>query len=253
MHFPMFEARPADTPALEKGAHALRYQVYCVEHDYEDPAKNADELERDEYDDHAVQGVLLHRLSGLIVGTVRLVLHLPGATCGCLPIHKVCADPRIHDQDVFPLESTFELSRFAISKTFLRRIGDGNFGRLDEGLASDPRRLTAHITLGLMTVALQMGIAHGIETVCAIMEPALLRLVARLGLHFEPLGPQVPYHGWRQPCYCDLTLLFERLAREQPDVWEVITDCGRLLPWPSVFEPKPVRTLAREGILREAV
>ena len=228
----LFESIPADTPELLREAHLLRYQVYCVEHNYEDPAANPGGLERDEFDEHSVQGILRHRPSGLVVGTVRLVLHKPGARFGMLPIHKVCQDRRVHDPDHLPIARTCEMSRFAVSKMFRRRAGDGAYGRAEspDALADDPRRMIPHITLGLMTVALQMIIERGLDTVCAVMEPALLRMVARFGIHFETLGPPVLYHGWRQPCYTRVAAVLASVEARRPDIWEVVTDRGRLLP-----------------------
>src|SRR3546814_18883719 len=59
------------------------------------------------------------------------------------------------------------------------------------------------------------------------MEPTLLRLLSRLGIYFDPIGPLVDYHGRRQPCYIKVSTLLARVARERPDVWEVLTDRGR--------------------------
>ncbi|MGH7091462.1 MAG: PEP-CTERM/exosortase system-associated acyltransferase [Stellaceae bacterium] len=228
----LFESVPADTPELQRAAHRLRYQVYCVEHHYEDPSANPGGLERDEYDDHAVHGILRHRPSGMIVGTVRVVLHAPGARVGSLPIHRVCQDERMRDPTLLPIARTAELSRFAVSKSFRRRVGDGVYGRAEDAEATrhDPRRMIPHITLGLMSVALRMMVERSIETTCAVMEPALLRMLARLGIHFNVLGPPVLYHGWRQPCYVKLVQLLARMKSERPDIWEVITDRGRFVP-----------------------
>ena len=225
----IFTAIPAYTPELRREAYRLRYQVYCVEHSFLDPAANPGGLERDEYDDHAVQGILIHRATGATVGTVRLVLHRPGMPQGCLPVHDVC-DPRFYDLSLLPLETTCELSRFAFSKTFLRHLGGGG-GETDRNdCARGSQRMLPHIWLGLMSLALQMGMVHGVHTVCAISDPALLRLVARLGIHFEPLGPPVAYHGLRQPCFARVATLVNRVKSEHPDVWELITDGGRVLP-----------------------
>ena len=225
----MFKGIPADTPELRREAYELRYQVYCVEHNFLECADNPGGLERDNYDDHSVQAVLLHRGSNRTVGTIRLVLHRPGAMTGSLPFHDVCSHPRLRDPDFLPLETTAELSRFAISKAFRRRQDDECYGRAyePEELIGDPRRVIPHLTLGLMTVALQMGTLHGIDHVCAIMDPALLRLLARFGLHFELIGPPVRYHGWRQPCFANVETLINGVELERPDIWEVITDCGR--------------------------
>jgi N-acyl amino acid synthase of PEP-CTERM/exosortase system len=229
----MFSVMPADTAELQKEAYRLRYQVYCLEHNFEDPAQNPDGLERDAYDEHSVQGVLLHRATQSIVGTVRLVLHEHGSPTGCLPFHHVCQDPQAHDRKLLPLESTFELSRFAISKLVRRRIGDNGADK-----PSIETGMIPHMTLGLMTVALQIGIANDIEYVCAIMEPSLLRLLARFGFHFNTLGSAVWYHGWRQPVYAHVGSLLRGVRVERPEIWGIITDRGRL--WPARFETAPL-------------
>src|ERR1700674_2148455 len=41
-----FTVVPADTPDLLDAAHALRYQVYCVEHAFEDPTQQSGSRER---------------------------------------------------------------------------------------------------------------------------------------------------------------------------------------------------------------
>jgi N-acyl amino acid synthase of PEP-CTERM/exosortase system len=222
----MFEAIHADTPALRRSAFRLRYQVYCVEHSFEEPEANPDGLESDEYDDHAVLGIVSHRETGITVGTVRLVLHKRGSDHGSLPIHRVCQHPLIRG-DLLPLETTCELSRFAVSKEYRRRVHDEY--QSDEHPRRGSLREMPHIALGLIAVALRMGIASGVDTVCAIMEPALLRLVARLGFHFEPLGPLILYHGVRQPCYARVKTLIDGVEAEHPRIWEAITDEGRIL------------------------
>ena len=111
-------AIPADAPALLHAAHRLRYQVFCVENEVFDPADNPGGFERDAYDAHSVQALLLHRSTQAILGTVRLVLHKAGATEGSLPFHKVCRDPRLRDPAFLPLATTAEVGRFAISKEF---------------------------------------------------------------------------------------------------------------------------------------
>lgn len=230
VYWTTFEGRFANTPEMLAEAHRLRYQVYCVEHSFLDPANNPGGLERDEYDAHSKQALLLHRRTGATVGTIRLVLHNPGAIHGSLPFHDVCAHARSVDPSVLPLETTAELSRFAISRAFRRRVGDGSYGEgydRDE-LLSDGRRIIPHITLGLMTMALRLGVAHGVTHICAVMDPALLRLLMRFGIQFELLGPPVDYHGWRQPCYAELGKFFATIEAERREVWDVVTDCGRL-------------------------
>jgi N-acyl amino acid synthase of PEP-CTERM/exosortase system len=227
----VFEGVPANTPQLLQAAHRLRYQVFCVENKIFDPADNPGGLERDEYDNHSLQAVLLHRATQAIVGTIRLVLHKPGARHGSLPFHRVCNHPQLRDPTFLPLESTAEVGRFAISKAFRHQLSnrvDGGLSALSEAIAGS-RRLLPYITLGLITAALLMGLPLRIRHVCAVMEPALLRLLGRMGFRFEPLGPPVEYYGLRQPCYATVAQLLARFELERRELWETATDFGRLI------------------------
>jgi N-acyl amino acid synthase of PEP-CTERM/exosortase system len=94
-----------------------------------------------------------------------------------------------------------------------------------------------HLQLGLIRSCVEMSVREGITHWAAMMEPALLRLLTRLGIHFNPLGPLVDHHGRRQPCWVDLDVMLRRVFNERPDVWDVITDGGRL--WP-LAEAHPV-------------
>jgi N-acyl amino acid synthase of PEP-CTERM/exosortase system len=222
-----FDACEADTPEMLEEVFRLRYQVYCLEKGFEDPNANPNGIECDEYDGRSLHALLIHRASRAIVGTIRLVLHDPSLDVGSLPFDRVC-----HKRPSFlPLETTAELSRFAVSKSARRRIGDGPYGRVTSlpGDDAEYRRVIPHTTLGLMTTALQLGLRHNVTHVCAVMEPTLLRLLTRLGIHFTPYGDPVEYHGVRQPCYTSVEDLFARMRVDRPDVWDVVTDCGRSL------------------------
>jgi N-acyl amino acid synthase of PEP-CTERM/exosortase system len=233
----VFEGVPANTPTLRRAAHQLRYQVYCVENKYEDPADNPGGLEYDEYDSHALHAVLLHRRTRTFVGTVRVVLHKPGARRGSLPFHHVCEHSCLRDPHFLPLEATAEIGRFAISKAFCRQLRHGTdyrFGGLGN-VSRELRRLFPHVSLGLIKVALELSIPFRIRYVCAVMEPTLLRLLTKFGILFQSLGDTVDYHGKRQPCYANIAELLARVKVERPEVWEVITDRGRLCPPPQAL------------------
>jgi N-acyl amino acid synthase of PEP-CTERM/exosortase system len=62
------------------------------------------------------------------------------------------------------------------------------------------------------------------------MEPTLLRMLQRLGIYFENMGPVVDYHGQRQPCFCSVDDLLATTWEQRPDVWSLVTDDGRLCP-----------------------
>lgn len=213
--------------------HRLRYQVYCVENEFESAEDNPDGLEKDEFDVHSVHSLLVHRPTNLYAGTVRLVLPVANCLEDCLPIQHVCDDPVIRDASAFPIATTAEVSRFSISKQFRKRREDSRYPSVANTPAKmefgyDERRVLPHMTLGLIESLVRMSIDNSITHWAAVMEPALLRLLSRLGIYFEPIGSIVNYHGRRQPCHIDLATMLERVRKERPDVWEVLTEGGTL-------------------------
>src|SRR6478672_5883425 len=73
-HDVYFETRLADSPSIIEAAHQLRYQVYCVERKFENAEQHRNGQEIDQYDRHAIQGVLYHRPTERAIGTVRMSL-----------------------------------------------------------------------------------------------------------------------------------------------------------------------------------
>jgi N-acyl amino acid synthase of PEP-CTERM/exosortase system len=227
-----------DKPDLITEVYRLRYQVYCLEHPFEDPAQFPDQLERDGYDDRSMHSLLIHRPSGVIAGTVRLILPDSVDPVGSLPIDSVCHEPKFKDPAGMPRAHMAEVSRFAVSKSFRRRVGESGSPTAvtDESLAAmeaaqkdmADRRLAPHITLGLIESLVDMSVRSGTTHWCSVMERALLRLLTRIGIHFENLGPQVDHHGRRQPCFIELKTLLARVKEERYDVWEILTREGAI-------------------------
>ncbi len=214
----------------------LRYQVYCVEHPYEDQSAFPDGMERDQYDARALHSLLLHRDSRQVAGTVRLILPDEQAPMGSLPIDILCTDACLRDQILLPRQGLAEVSRFAVSKLFRRRAEDAptptGVGPLWSERSQAEQRRVPHLSLGLVQAMVFNSRRHGITHWVAEMEPALLRMYAKLGVHWIKLGPVVDFHGRRQPCYTNLNDMLQRARKERPDVWSLITDpggCGELL------------------------
>ena len=68
------------------------------------------------------------------------------------------------------------------------------------------------MSLGLLRAVAELAATRHIRTVCAAMSPALLRMLERLGMQFELLGPAVNYHGVRQPCIANCEALLDQMA-----------------------------------------
>lgn len=212
---------------LRDAAFRLRYQAYCIENPFEDPADNPDGRERDAYDDRADHCLLLHLPSHTWAGAVRLILPDRAAPEQSFALQQVCFDPIIGDPKRFPVLEMGEISRLCISKYFRRRQGDRLFPASNEPADhQDARRVVPNMTLGLFEGLVRMSLDRDIWYLCAVMEPALLRLLARLGMHFETIGPLVDYHGHRQPCFLKLDTFLAQVRAERPDVWDILTDGG---------------------------
>jgi N-acyl amino acid synthase of PEP-CTERM/exosortase system len=236
-----FRVVRADTDELRAEVYRLRFQVYAVEHSFERAEDFPDGMERDAFDEQSLHSLLIHVPTGSIAGTVRLILPIVAGSTRNLPIEHVCSEPVLQDDSPsLPRRSTAEVSRFAVPKSFRRRLGESGSpsGITDESIEAEERRnrevadrrLAPHITLGLIQSLVEMSVEQGVTHWCAVMERALLRLLTKIGIHFTDLGPLVEYHGHRQPCYSDLRQLLERVRQERPDVWEILTREGTLTP-----------------------
>jgi N-acyl amino acid synthase of PEP-CTERM/exosortase system len=224
-----FETALADTPALLQEAHAIRYRVYCLETRFEDASAFPDGLERDAFDSHSVHGVLIHRTSAQVMGTVRLVLPLPDARESSFAVLAVSDHPGLRDGTAFPLSSTAEVSRFCISRSFRRRATDTLYaeGEAEPANALD-RRSGPLMRLGLIQALVRMSAEHGITHWCAVMELTLLRMLDAMAIRFSPIGPLVEHHGLRQPCSCDIAEALRAVQQERPAFWEVLTCGGKI-------------------------
>lgn len=222
-----FEIVKATTRMRREQAYRLRYQVYCIENGFEDPARHPGGFETDEFDSHSVQSLLIHRESGAPVGAVRLILPLAATPERSFPIQNACDDPLLRDPGRFPVPFVGEVSRFCISKQFRKRRDDAVDSVDRNPLAARlERRVTPHFTLALIEALIVMSIEHEIAYWCALMEPGLMRLLARLGIHFDHIGPMVECHGLRQPGFIRIDRMFRRAALENMDAWDILTGDG---------------------------
>ena len=213
---------PASSQDLLDVVFRLRYQVYCIERGYFDPSGFPDGREQDCDDDRSEHYLLLDRAAAVPVGTVRMVLPHPDAH---LPVLRL-VDAAERRAVNLPSHTTAEVSRFAVSKSFRRRLdadgqGSPGGGRIDAQL---PLPL---LTLGLVQAVLMMGLGSRITHLVAIMEPSLLRLLAKLGIDFQPIGGLIEYHGLRQPGWAVMADVIRRVQQCHPALWELAVDACR--------------------------
>jgi len=244
-----FEIVRADSRELLDAAYALRYQVYCLENPFEDAELHRDRREQDVYDARAVHALIRNRRSREFAGCVRLILPDPADPNELLPIEADCAQAFYDDEwaarAAIDRTRLAEISRFAVSKDFKRRLYEG---RTPSGAATgviyqDPerdaemaQRSLPHITIGLIAAVIRLSVEHGITDWYAVMEPSLLRLLSRFGIRFRAVGRLVDHHGRRRPAAARVVDVIRRIHSERPDVWEIVSDRGR---FPGLEEDGP--------------
>ena len=211
----------------------IRYQVYCLEQKFEREEDHPDHKENDEYDELSLHALIQHKPSGDFAATVRLVTFESLGKNHLFPIelHSDINKKGRAIIDSLPRNAIAEVSRFAVSKTFRKRILDSNYhgiNELGEQRQLDSRRVIPHITLGLFKVLFQMSHTAKVHYWYAVMEVTLIRLLRRFGFDFIRVGPVVDYHGKRVPCYINVADALDNIRKVQPGVWDFITDTGQL-------------------------
>ena len=237
-----FDVMTGDTPDIRDEAFRLRYQVYCLEKGYEDASAFPDERETDRHDRRSVHGIVRHKKTGITAATVRLVLPDRENPDSPFPIEQNCQASMESSREVLrviPRNFLAEISRFAVSKDFKRRVGEaGTISGIgpdpDRYFEQDPtgRRMIPHLILGLFTAIVRNSAENNIKYWYAVMDVSLLRLLERFGIKFLPLGGIVDYHGLRQPCIGSVNEVLAGIWRKRPEVWELITENGEIWPAP---------------------
>ncbi len=204
-------------------AHQLRYDVYCRDRGYEDPANFSDGLEKDKFDNNSVHALVRHKPSNQVAGVVRLVFPDSSNPENPLPIELHCGDNFDHavlDQFEFSRTHIAEVSRFAVSRQFISGAG------IQKPAGDDSSRYFPHISLGLIAMLFVASTHHQITHWYAVMEPSLSRLLSRSGIDFTPIGPIIDYHGKRQPMIAKVNHLLANISQKRYDFFKFIEGLG---------------------------
>lgn len=228
-----FEMVPAITDDLKNEVYKLRYQVYCLENDFECAKQFPDEIESDKYDQHSVHYLIRHRKSGDYAGTTRLILPRANNPENLFPLELHCKIDNFAVMQPINRKHLGEISRFCVSKAFKKRKNEANTATAicsewPNELSLDERRTFPYITLALIACFIKASHENDIHYLYAIMEPALLRFVSALGIDFTKIGPLVDYHGERWPSVIKITDLLDGVAKKNLDIWNLFTNKGCL-------------------------
>ncbi|SFI96833.1 PEP-CTERM/exosortase system-associated acyltransferase [Nitrosomonas sp. Nm34] len=243
-----FEIVIANTQALKNEVFSLRYQVLCIHEGI--PGFQADNYpdgqEKDEYDDYSIHLLLRHRSSNSFIGTTRLIMANDLNISQKFPMELYSQFYKEYVNIQILRKHTTEISRFIIRSDFFKRKEDSRF--LDDnnlmGDYAKGRRRFPHPMLALAVGVIQLCAKNDIYYWLSSMNPALNRLLNFYGMQFDPIGPLVNHHGLRRPYYVCLLDVLERMYTNHREIWELVTDNGRI--WPAKLEHLKIISAPRQ-------
>jgi N-acyl-L-homoserine lactone synthetase len=169
-------------PDLMDKSYRLRYQVYCIERGFLDPAKYPDRLERDEFDRYSLHLGVLDR-DGSLKATSRLI---QVSVLG-LPLFRHCEIFATQETEVYrPTNRIAEVSRLCMSRQVAAR-------------RTDRAAVIPTMYRALYQFSKRAGFTHWLVAT----ERGLHRLLTNFGFPFRPVGPHIDYFGPVAPYIMD--------------------------------------------------
>ncbi|WP_039916383.1 PEP-CTERM/exosortase system-associated acyltransferase [Cellvibrio mixtus] len=207
-HFAQYlQPQIALTNEHKQEVYGLRHQVYCEELHFED--EKPDHIECDEFDARAIHCCIRHLGSQQLAGTLRLIT--TNNDNELLPLQKFCrtalTHPELHPRNFLPRQIC-EISRLAVPAAFRKRQTD-QFAGVATGAINESTfsvqelRFFPYIAISLYMAAIAMTYKTRRFHTFVMMEPRLARSLNFVGIHFQPIGPCIDYHGQRAPFYID--------------------------------------------------
>lgn len=198
----------ATNSTLCQEAYRIRYQVYCLDLNYEPTENFPDRMEIDDYDSHSIHCLIKYKPANVYVGCVRIIL--PNIDCPQLPfpVEKTCRNSMEITLDSSTRLKYCEVSRLSIIPAFRRRTGEREFpASLNPSVSNNTNSLIEYerrvypliLPLSLYLAAFGMGVAAGHTQTLTLMEPRLMRHLKMSGFPSRQIGKVVDFHGKRAP------------------------------------------------------
>lgn len=207
---------PQDDPLINE-VYGLRYKVYVEEWGFEKKEDHPGGIERDAFDEDSVHFIVRRKGEEQVIGTIRMITSSDKG----FPIEKHCSlDVNLSD---YNRSRIGEISRLAVSKEYRKRVTDKVYfdGKtVDENAISNMysgnRKMSNDIVLGLYKCIYLESLARGNEFLLAVMAKGLYSLLRRVGILFEPIGPEQHYHGLRTPYLGRINSMLAELVERNP-------------------------------------
>ena len=192
-----FSAELANSAQQREACFRLRHKVYCEELGFE-PIK-PDRLETDWFDNRAWHACISHTQKQQLAGTVRVITSTSRSEL--LPIEHnfgaLITNPVLAPQN-FDRQHICEISRLAVPANIRRnQLGD-------DGNRTTEQQCYRQVAVALYLIATQLCLQTNRHHSFVMIEPALARILRRIGIHFIQIGETTKYNGLRAPYYLDM-------------------------------------------------
>lgn len=217
--FSRYELVIANEDNDKQVSYKTRHKVYCEEMNFEQ--QNAAAIEKDKYDDRAINCYIKHRPTGECAGTIRLVL--PTEAGLSLPLEEKCVEA-FEDSSLLPSNcdplSVCEISRLAIPREF--RVRQMRAKILPSKKLEKIKRKKStpfnvehfpYLSIALYLMATSICQHLNVKHAYVLMEPKLARRMKAFGIHFNSVGDAVEFNGKRVPYRLSPQVLLEDLAK----------------------------------------
>ena len=217
--FSRYELVIANEENEKQVSYKTRHKVYCEEMKFEQ--KNAASIEKDKYDDRAINCYIKHRPTGECAGTIRLVL--PTEAGLSLPLEEKCAES-FEDGALLPSScdptSVCEISRLAIPREFRVRQMRSKILPTEKLEKIKQRKSTPfniehfpYLSIALYLMATSICQHLNVQHAYVLMEPKLARRMKAFGINFNSVGDAIEFNGKRVPYRVSPNVLASELAK----------------------------------------
>jgi N-acyl amino acid synthase of PEP-CTERM/exosortase system len=219
-----FETFLADTELAKRIHYQIRYRIFCIDTGFEDPDAFQIEEERDQWDDNAIHFLVWEKATQQWVATMRLVM----ADEATIPIEELCeSSARRVEQD---RAMSAEVSRLCMVREFRGRQGTplvahnrDDVGQPISISAGMSRRAEPEIMLGLFRAAFAYSQENAINHWYFLITPPLAKMVNRLGISLEQIGPKLSHRGVRAPYVADIARGRMESMRKSKEIADMLT------------------------------
>jgi len=253
----------ADTPFGVALHQRIRYQVFCLDKGFEDPAAFSTARETDAWDDQSAHFIVQNKKTQQWVAATRLVLPKRGRP---LPVDTLGAFDRHCLSD--PHARVSEISRFCIIRNRMGKEpaveGQPDPNSLQAwGIGSIGKAQQFEVTIGMIRTLVIFILKRELTYCVFLVTDAFARLLRTLGLNLRQVGPATEHRGMRTAYVIDMretAMLMSKksskvrdLFRRSKHAYVRISSVASDDAVDCVSEYAPDHSLFNETIFRETV